>query len=157
MDTSHDRREFSSGLETVDRYLKETARGHTEKGVAITRVLVDHQAVAPKKILGYFTLTPCMATAASWEGSPKGLPKSPVGMVLLGRLAVDSTTQGQGLGGTLLALARQIAHDSLAATGGIGMVVDAAGEEIVAFYTHHGFRRTAPDSLRLFLPTAALV
>ena len=35
----HDRAGFTSGLESVDRYLQETARGHLEKGISVTRVL----------------------------------------------------------------------------------------------------------------------
>lgn len=157
LDGSHDRASFSSGLDTVDRFLKETARGHTEKGVSLTRVLVNAEAVAPKRVRGYFTLTPCMAQSMNWPGSPKGLPKMPVGMVLLGRLAVDMEFQGHGHGALLLALARGIAYDALKAAGGIGMVVDAANEKVVAFYARFGFRRTTDDSLRLFLPTASLI
>ena len=35
----HDRAGFASGLESVDRYLRETARSHLEKGISVTRVL----------------------------------------------------------------------------------------------------------------------
>jgi len=157
LDQSHDRTGFYSGLETVDRYLKETARGHTEKGVSLTRVLVDIDATTSKTILGFFTLTPCVAEVATWKGLPKGLPKNRVGMVLLARLAVSKGHQRQGLGAVLLALAREIARDSLLAVGGIGLIVDAANEEVAAFYSHFGFQRTEAGSLRLFLPTASLV
>lgn len=157
LDGSHDRKSFDSGLETIDRYLKETARGHTEKGVSLTRVLVPAEAGAPKPILGYFTLTPCMVEAAGWPEVPKGLPRNPVGAVLLGRLGVAATAQGGGIGSRLLALARRIAADSLGGTGGIGLVVDAATVELVAFYEKFGFRRVAPGSRRLFLPARSLV
>ena len=61
------------------------------------------------------------------------------------------------LGARLLALARAIAFDSLTATGGIGMVVDAAGEELIDNYRRYGFRRVSDQSMRLFLPTRSLV
>ncbi|HSP41582.1 MAG TPA: GNAT family N-acetyltransferase [Luteolibacter sp.] len=157
LDASHDRKSFASGLASVDDYLKRTARGHTEKGVSLTRVLVTEDATPPKPILGYFTLTPCMVEAAGWPEVPKGLPRNPVGAVLLGRLAVDASAHGQGIATRLLALSRRIAADSLGATGGIGMVVDAATEDLVGFYQRFGFRRIATDSLRLFLPTRSLV
>jgi hypothetical protein len=57
LDASHDRAGFFSGLDSVDRYLRETARGHLEKGVSVTRVLVETDAVSPKLVLGYFTLS----------------------------------------------------------------------------------------------------
>ena len=156
LDATHDRKAFVSGLPSVDAYLKETARGHTEKGVSLTRVLVKAEARAPKPILGYFTLTPCLVEAAGWPEVPKGLPRNPVGAVLLGRLGVAISAQGAGIGSRLLALARRIASDSLGGTGGIGMVVDAATEDLIPFYEKFGFHRVSPESLRLFLPTRSL-
>ena len=38
LDGAHDRSGFVSGLDSVDRYLRETARSHMEKGVSVTRV-----------------------------------------------------------------------------------------------------------------------
>ena len=120
LDSTHDRRSFASGLASVDSYLKETARGHTEKGISLTRVLIHADAEAPKPILGYFTLTPCMVEAAGWPTVPKGLPRNPVGAVLLRRFAMDISMQNQGIASRLLALARSISASSLRATGGIG-------------------------------------
>lgn len=54
-------------------------------------------------MLGYFTLA---SSAIAFENLPpdesQKLPKHPVPTILLGRLAVDRTQQGQGLGETLL-------------------------------------------------------
>jgi GNAT superfamily N-acetyltransferase len=156
LDASHDRKRFASGMESIDRYLRETARGHTDKGVSLTRVLVSADAALPKPVLGYFTLAPCMVEAAGWPEVPKGLPRNPVGAILLGRLGVAETMQGKGIGSRLLALARRIAFDSLTATGGIGLVVDAATDDLVAFYERFGFRKISPDGRRLFLPSRSL-
>lgn len=157
LDATHDRKAFESGLASIDLYLRDTARGHTEKGVSLTRVLVMPDATPPKPILGFFTLSPCMVEAAGWPEVPKALPRNPVGVALLGRLGVAKSMQGAGIGHRLIALARSIASDSLGATGGIGMVVDAATIELVTFYEKFGFRRISADSRRLFLPTRSLV
>lgn len=157
LNASHDRKTFESGLKSIDRYLRETARSHTEKGVSLTRVLVHADAAPPKPVLGYFTLTPCMVEAAGWPEVPKGMPRNPVGAVLLGRLAVAAGMQGAGIGSRLLALARRISHNSLTSTGGIGMVVDAATDDLVTFYERYGFVRISPISQRLFLPVRSLV
>lgn len=156
LDASHDRKGFASGMESIDRYLRETARGHTDKGVSLTRVLVSADAAPPKPVLGYFTLAPCMVEAAGWPEVPKGLPRNPVGAILLGRLGVAETMQGKGIGSRLLALARRIASDSLATTGGIGLVVDAPTDDLVAFYERFGFQKISPDGRRLFLPARSL-
>ena len=153
---AHERQGFHSGRESLDRYLQDTAKGHLKKGVSVTRVLVDRGSKEPKPILGYFTLTTVVAEAKEWPGVVKGLPRMPVPVVLLGRLAVSETAQGKGIGSLLLAAAREIASASLAGTGGIGLAVDAADEEVVRFYEKFGFRRVSGGSLRLFLPAASL-
>ncbi len=152
----HDRKGFRCGKESLERYLRETAKGHLAKGVSITRVLVERGARKPKPVLGYFTLTSTLAKASDWPGTAKGLPSAPVPMVLLGRLAVAETWQGRGVARLLLAAAREIAASSMAGTGGIGLAVDAACEDLVAFYLKYGFKRVEDDSLRLFLPLASL-
>ena len=157
LDASHERVGFFSGLDSVDRYLRETARGHMEKGVSVTRVLVEAEAEAPKPVLGYFTLSNITVEAREWPGAPKGLPRQAVSAVLLGRLAVTQGAHGRGIGSMLVATARQLARETIARTGGVGLVVDAANEEIVKFYVRYGFRRVAPEGHRMFLPAASLV
>lgn len=149
----HDRKRFVSGLDSIDRYLKETARRHTEKGVSVTRILIARTAKAPKPILGFFTLSQISVEARSWDGT-KGLPSSPVPAVLLGRMGVAGQEQGKGISGMLVATASQLALDAIDACGGIGMVVDAASEDLVGFYKMFGFVQV--DGLRLFLPANSL-
>jgi GNAT superfamily N-acetyltransferase len=152
----HDRKGFRCGKDSLERYLRETAKGHLDKGVSITRVLVERNARKPKPVLGYFTLTSTVASAANWPGVAKGLPSMPVPMVLLGRLAVAQDWQGRGIARLLLAAARQIAAVSMRGAGGIGMAVDPANEELVAFCTKYGFKRVDDESLRMFLPLDSL-
>lgn len=152
----HDRGGFSSGLESVDRYLRETARGHLVKGVSVTRVLVEAHTPSPKAILGFFTLSSITVDAKAWPGTPKGLPKQPVSAVLLGRLAVAVNAHRKGIGSMLVASARQLARETIHRTGGLGMVVDAANKDVIGFYSNFGFRQVTSTSLRMFLPAASL-
>jgi GNAT superfamily N-acetyltransferase len=152
----HDRKGFRCGSESLERYLRETAKGHLTKGVSITRVMVERNARKPKPILGYFTLTSTLANAANWPGAAKGLPCMPVPVVLLGRLAVAEDWQGQGIARLLLAAAREIAARSMRGAGGVGMAVDPADEGLVAFYTKYGFIRVEEQALRMFLPLDSL-
>lgn len=149
----HDRKRFISGLDSIDRYLKETARGHTDKGVSVTRVLTKEEATPPKPILGFFTLSQISVEARTWQAT-KGLPRSPVPAVLLGRMGVDQSEQGKGISRILVATACQLALDAIDACGGIGMVVDAANEDLIGFYEKFGFVRV--DGRRLFLPGDSL-
>ena len=152
----HDRKGFRCGKENLDGYLRETAKSHLLKGVSVTRVLVEPGAATPISILGYFTLTTILAEAADWPGTAKGLPKTPVPIVLLGRLAVALSWQNKGIAPLLLAAAREISAASMQGTGGIGMAVDAGDETLMGFYEKYGFKRIGDDSLRLFLPLSSL-
>lgn len=152
----HDRKGFRCGSESLERYLRETAKGHLTKGLSITRVMVERSARKPKPILGYFTLTSTLAKAANWPGATKGLPSMPVPIVLLGRLAVAEDWQGQGIARLLFAAAREIAAGSMRGAGGVGLAVDPAEDSLVAFYAKYGFRRVEEQSLRMFLPLESL-
>lgn len=152
--SEHDRKSFTSGLESVDRYLRETARGHNEKNISRTRVLVAAEASAPKPVLGYFTLTPIVVEAKGWPGAPKALPSFPLGAVVLGRMGVAHASQGLGLSRLMVAAAKKIVLGTLLNTGGIGMVVDAAHEELIPFYEKFDFIPGAPEilgNLRMFI------
>ena len=80
----HDRKKFRCGSESLERYLRETAKSHLTKGVSITRVMVERNAQKPKPILGYFTLTSTLAKAVNWPGTAKGLPGKFSVKVMLG-------------------------------------------------------------------------
>ena len=53
----HDKTRFHCGSESLDRYLRNTARGHLSKGMSVTRVLVERDARPPKPVLGYPPMT----------------------------------------------------------------------------------------------------
>ena len=92
------------------------------------------------RIVGYFDLT--MGSVLRSEATPKlvrGLPATPVGAVLLTRLAVDAEHQGQGLGAFLLAEALRKAVVAGDPAGARLVVVVAADETGARFYAHHGF------------------
>jgi GNAT superfamily N-acetyltransferase len=152
----HDREGFDSGLASVDEYLRRTARGHGKKEISRTRVLVPDGAEPPKPIAGFVTLTQVAVDARAWTGSPKGLPSTPTPAILLGRMAVAKSMQGKGLSRMLVSSALQLALDASEACGGLGLLVDAASEDLIGFYEKFGFRRIAEGSLRMFLPTQKL-
>jgi GNAT superfamily N-acetyltransferase len=145
----HDRTDFCSGSEPLDRYLRERANQDFKRYVATPFVLYDLEL---KRIAGYYTLA---ATGIQFEDLPevmrKKLPRYPmVPAILLGKLAVDERYQGQGLGAFLLvdALLRSLMNEIVAAA----VVVDAKDDAARAFYEYHNFVSFAGQPLRLFLP-----
>ena len=81
------------------------------------------------------------------------LPRYPqLPVTLLGRLAVDKSAKGLGLGEHLLldALHRSLTHaDQIAA---MAVLVDAKDENAVSFYRHYGFLPLQAQPSRLFVP-----
>ena len=150
LDTAHDRAAFCSDSEPLNRYLREQVTQDIRRRVAACFVaLADGQRIA-----GYYTLASASLLLTHLPASTgKKLPRYPtVPTVRMGRLAVDQSFKGQGLGGALLAdaLARA-ARPEIAA---FAMMVDAKDETAAAFYQHHGFIALPDSPLTLFLPLA---
>jgi GNAT superfamily N-acetyltransferase len=107
------------------------------------------------QIAGFYTLA---ATSVALEAlSPeiaKRLPRYPVvPAALLGRLAVDRSFQGRGLGSVLLADAlMRVARSEL---GVFALLVDAKYEAAQRFYEHFGFVLLQGGNRRLCLPVLA--
>ena len=150
----HDRNAFESASEPLDAWLRHTARQHQRRGISKTFVAVSDEA--PARILGFYALTACeILTDELPEDLAKKLPrKTPV--IRLGRLAVNRSVQGQGLGEHLLMDAIERARLVLEHIGVHALVVDANDERAAAFYAKYGFRPLPNDPLRLVLPLTGL-
>ena len=146
----HDRSTFSCGEPALDAYLRRQASQDVRRRVAQVFVAVGDD---PGSIAGYYTLS-----AASFHKSElpqalaKRLPHYPVPAAVLGRLAVDQSRQGRGLGEVLLldAIRRVVRASTEIAV--YAMIVDAKDSRAQAFYERYGFRVFADEQHRLFLP-----
>jgi GNAT superfamily N-acetyltransferase len=153
---AHDREGFDCGSEPLNRYLRQTARQHSERGIARTFVLVDSDASERVPILGYFSLTLCQVIPGHLPpADAKKLPDNIHG-VLLGRLAVAKSRQGQGLGKWLLCAALEKFMTIFEVAGGIGLFVDAKDEDAKRFYEGFGFVPLPSNPLQLFLPVKTI-
>ncbi len=148
----HDRSQFLSGSDALDRYFREQASQDIKRRIATCFVAVN---VASGDVAGYYTLTATgVALSALSAEIAKKLPKYPVvPAALLGRLAVTRRYRGQGLGGVLLADA--LARTGRAELGVFAMLVDAKDEPARRFYEHHGFTLLPGEVRRLCLPISA--
>jgi GNAT superfamily N-acetyltransferase len=148
---SHDRSQFCSGSDALDRYFREQASQDIKRRIATCFVAVN---VESHETAGFYTLA--AASVALLALSPdiaRKLPRYPaVPAALLGRLAVGRIQQGKGLGGVLLADA--VLRSSRAELGVFALLVDAKDEAAQRFYEHHGFVLLTGDGRRLCLPIA---
>ncbi len=144
----HDRAAFHSGVDALDRYLRQQARQDMRGRVAT--VYIQRTPTTPT-ILGYYTISNLSIEARDLPAElVKRLPRYPVlPATLIGRLAVDQGQRGKGLGGLLLfdALRRSL-RTGIAS---LAVVVDAKDENARAFYAHYGFQQLGSHGGRLFL------
>jgi GNAT superfamily N-acetyltransferase len=147
---SHNRKEFDCGKPALNEWLFRIARQHQEKDISQTFVAIDLDS--PQRILGFYALSACeVITSELPVELASKLPRS-APAVRLGRLAVDSSVQGQGLGEFLLidAIKR-----SCAVRGHIGvfaLFVDAKDDDAVAFYKRYGFMALPDSPMTMVLP-----
>jgi predicted GNAT family N-acyltransferase len=146
----HDRKGFDSGVALLNDWLATKASQFEKKNLSRIYVLVEPEQAT---IRGYYALSNHSVTFESLpEVQAKGLPQMDVPVVLLGRLAVDLTMQGQKLGEFLLVDALRRA-DYLSQKIGIRAVeVDAMNSQVRRFYAKFGFVPLRDDPNHLFLP-----
>ena len=94
----HDRKDFNCGVPALNEFLARQAKQNACRNVGVSHVVVSKRG--DTKVLGYYTLV--TRTVGSAIVPDKKLPHDKIGVVLLGRLAVDKMMQGQGLGRLLL-------------------------------------------------------
>ena len=142
---------FDCGEKALDEYLQRYASQDIKRGVA--RVFVASPAGQPQAVAGFYTLSAASIAAETLpEKWRKKLPRYPVPVALLGRLAVGQHLHGQGLGSILLADACKrvaAASETLAVAA---IVVDAKSPKAAAFYQHFGFIELPGQSGRWMLP-----
>jgi GNAT superfamily N-acetyltransferase len=150
LDREHDRAQFDSGVPSLNDWLQKLASQHERRDLARTYVAVPPN---DKRVLGYYALA---NHRVSYEALPddeaKGLPRVDVPVILLARLAVDQSAQGQGLGELLLIDALRRAAQIAEEVGVRAVEVDAIDGSAKNFYMKYGFVPLLDDPRHLFLP-----
>lgn len=143
----HELGRFDSGAPELDDWLRRFAFVAGAAGTARTYVLAEAQ-----RVLGYYALTPGSVDRLDLpERHARGMPAHPIGVILLARLAVDRTLQGQGYGRALVADAAVRTLQAGDLVGARAMLVHARDEEAAGFYERLGFTRSPSDDLHLLV------
>lgn len=147
----HDRASFDCGVLALNTFLQKHARQNATSNSSRTYVAT---LAEDAKILGYFTLA---AGRVSLEDVPDEqrkrlrLPRHAVPVVLLGRLAVDQTARGLGLGSRLLIEGLERAAMAAELIGAAAVEVDAKDEKARSFYKKFGFLALVDDERHMWL------
>lgn len=148
--TRHDRSQFDCGVPLLNEWLATKVNQFEKKDLARTYVLVESEDVVVK---GYYALSNhTVIYDALPDDQAKGLPRIDVPVVLIGRLAVDLSTQGQGMGEFLLIDALRRAEYLATKIGIRAVEVDAINDPARKFYEKYGFISLKDDPRHLFLP-----
>jgi GNAT superfamily N-acetyltransferase len=149
LDGSHDRGGFTCGKAPLDDFLRSLVSQYEKRGLGRTYVAV---LGGQKKVYGYYTLaTGAIAASHLPPKIAKKLPKHPVPVVLLGKLAVDQAAQGKRLGEFLLMDALRVALGLSEAVGLFAVEVDAIDAQAKRFYEKYGFSPLADNDRHLYL------
>ena len=147
----HNRAAFSCGVAPLDAYLKTQANQEAKKKIAVTYVLCEQNS---ELIIGYYTVSASsIETTQLPEELARQLPRyNALPAMLIGRLAVDQSYQGQMFGEYLLVNAVRRCLSISQGIGAMAAVVDAKDEGAAQFYERHGFRRFADRRMSLYMP-----
>lgn len=137
LNDSHILSSFDSGWEALDRWVR-TSAGRAE-AQDTGRTFVWHEG--DEVVLAYFTLAGHALHRDSLSRSKAGSLPAEIPAIVLAKLALAKTLQGQGLGSELLvdALSRSVRASQLVASRFV--VVDAIDDAAAAFYEKFGFTR----------------
>jgi len=151
----HDRQRFDCGVPELNVYLSRYARQNHEAGGAKTFVAVP--TGDPARIVGYYAISPGAIEFARVPAElTRKLGRYDVPVFRLGRLAVDRSMQGLGIGADLLLAAGARAIAVAAEVGGVALAIDAKDAAAVRWYERFGARRLLDDPLRLVLPLSTM-
>ncbi len=133
---------FKSGEHSLDDFFHRHAWNNHVIGISTVYVIVEEEE--SDEVLGYYALSPAEVGAESLsEQAVSKLPRYPIPVYKIGRLAIDQKFQGKGLGDILLrdALRRCLTQEVTA----FGVVVDALNADVVQFYERYSFRKIQPE------------
>jgi predicted GNAT family N-acyltransferase len=151
----HDRGSFDCGEPALNEFVRRNARQSHDKGMSKTFLAISKSA--EKTILGFYSLCPASLEYARTPAIiRKQLARHDVPAFRLGRLAVDRSVQGKGLGGQLILAAGRRCLLAATEVGGVAILIDAKSERVAKWYASYGAVPLADASLSLLLPLATI-
>jgi ribosomal protein S18 acetylase RimI-like enzyme len=147
-DRSYSRAEFDCGNTVLNRYLKQLVSQDMKRKLTTCYVVEDDN-----RILGFYTLSNISIIidellALLTKGIPNSYKEIPA--TLLGRLAIDNSMKGKGLGKEMVADAMFRVYMVSKEVASFGLVTDPKDDIASTFYENIGFEKLI-DRERLFI------
>ncbi|TAE56707.1 MAG: N-acetyltransferase [Nostocales cyanobacterium] len=138
--------DFCCGIASLDNWLKRRAYTNQISGASRTFVICDDQ-----KVVGYYALASGAISVQLALGKFRRNMPDPIPVVILPRLAIDSSYQSQGLGRALFRDAGLRIIQAADTIGIRGVIVHAISEEAKAFYLALGFNLSPVEPMTLMI------
>jgi GNAT superfamily N-acetyltransferase len=142
---------FNSGVPALDEWLRRRARANQVSGASRSFVVC-----ADDIVVGYYALASGAVNAAAVPSRFRRNMPEPIPVAVLGRLAVDQTYRGQGVGRALFRDSAMRVMQAAEAIGIRGMLVHAISEEAKAFYVALGLSESPLEPMTLMVTLADL-
>jgi ribosomal protein S18 acetylase RimI-like enzyme len=154
LSSSHNKEKFNCGKPLLDSYLHKQAKQDVKRRLSACFILPDEE----DNVKGYYTLSSASIERKLLpEEVIKKLPLSYLDLpvILLGRLAISTDHQGQGLGEIVLLDALKRSYNTSKEVGSMAVIVDPLDLDAIKFYKKYDFI-LLPDSGKMFLPMATI-
>lgn len=152
LNSEHLIRDFSCGMTSLDDWLKKRALTNQVSGATRTFVIcIDN------RVVGFYALASSSISIKSALGKFKRNMPNPIPVVILARLAIDTSMQGQGLGRALFRDAALRVVQASETIGIRGIIVHAISEDAKRFYLALGFQESPLEPMLLMITIKDLI
>lgn len=146
LEADDDASSFDCGTPVLNDWLRRRALMNHVSGASRSYVVTEG-----KRIVGYYCLSAGAIQHAAAPGKIRRNMPEPIPVIVMGRLAVDVSVQGKGVGVGLLRHALDTTT-TLAQSAGIrALLVHAKDETAAEFYAKFGFVPSSLDPLMLLV------
>lgn len=147
--TSGDDREgFDCGRASLNQWFRRHAWRNQQSGVSRTSVVCDAQT---QEIVGFVSLGTGQIERAYLPKATQRNQPDPLGVILLGQLAVDQHHQRHGIARSLVLFALSTAVRISREIGCFGVITHPLDDELRAFYGRFGFEELPFDPRRAMI------
>lgn len=147
----HQLETFECGQGSLDAWLKQRAMKNQLTGASRTFV-----ACEGRRVVAYYALASSAVAVVEASGRFRRNMPDPVPVVVLGRMAVDQSFQGKGIGRALVRDAGYRTARAADAIGIRGLLVHATSADAKSFYEYIGFTVSPLDPMTLMITLADL-
>jgi GNAT superfamily N-acetyltransferase len=139
-------------MTSLDDWLKKRALANQVSGATRTfAICIDN------RVVGFYALASGSISIKSALGKFKRNMPNPIPVVILARLAIDTSMQGQGLGRALFRDAALRVVQASETIGIRGIIVHAISEDAKRFYLALGFQESPLEPMLLMITIKDLI